>query len=42
MNTADYALEITKELQRSIARISNGEADQLADMMLEAGNVFVS
>ncbi|MET3852547.1 6-phospho-3-hexuloisomerase [Paenibacillus sp. OAE614] len=42
MNTADYALEITKELQRSIARISDGEADQLADMILEAGNVFVA
>lgn len=42
MNTLKYAEEIIKELQHSVSQLSDGDAEQLADLLLRSGKVFVA
>lgn len=42
MNTLKYAEEIIKELQHSVSQLSDGDAEQMADLLLRSGKVFVA
>ncbi|MCE3203874.1 6-phospho-3-hexuloisomerase [Paenibacillus sonchi] len=42
MNTFSYAQEIVNELQRSVAQLGAGEAEQMAELLLRSGRVFVA
>ena len=42
MNTSDYAREVLRELDRTLAAISPQEAERVADLILGAGRVFVA
>ncbi|WP_020425934.1 SIS domain-containing protein, partial [Paenibacillus riograndensis] len=42
MNTFSYAQEIVNELQRSVAQLGAAEAEQMAELLLRSGRVFVA
>lgn len=42
MNTMNYAQEIMNELQHSVSQIGEGEAKQLAELLLRSNKVFVA
>ncbi|MFB9278747.1 6-phospho-3-hexuloisomerase [Cohnella cellulosilytica] len=42
MDTVKYAAEIVKELQRSVERIADAQAEALADIILRSDKVFVA
>ncbi|KWX71783.1 6-phospho-3-hexuloisomerase [Paenibacillus jilunlii] len=42
MNTFSYAQQIVNELQRSVAQLGAAEAEQMAELLLRSGRVFVA
>ncbi len=42
MNTVDYTQKIVNELQHSVSQIGEGEASQLAELLLRSSKVFVA